>query len=60
MYEVYLCDLSPIGECPFAFADCRNCQGDVVYEEGDMITVKAEATPSQSFEGFKLEDDNES
>lgn len=59
MYEVYLCDLSPIGECPFTVADCQHCQGDVVYEERDMITIQAELVPARNFAGSDLEADNE-
>ena len=55
MYTICLCDLSPIGECPFAVVDCSRCQSVVTYDPTDTIVVEPEPTTPQNFEDFTLD-----
>ena len=56
MYEIYLCDLSPIGECPFAVANCAYCK-NLTSDTPEVILVPASPVSDQTFEDFTLEEE---
>lgn len=56
MYEVYLCDLSPIGECPFAVANCAYCK-NLTSDTPESILVSVSPVPDRTFEDFTIEEE---